>query len=314
MRNWFTLYFFLISYCCCLGQSSFQVVPLGVKGGAEGDNLSAYMIAPAGTENYVCLDAGTLWTGIRKSIQNGVFSATPEVVLRQKIKGYLISHAHTDHVAGLVLNSIEDTTKNVYGLSRCMQILRDHYFNWESWPNFGSEGNAPALGKYHYKTLDVQEEFLIENTSMYVRPFALSHGYPYESAAYLIRSQDSYALYFGDTGPDAVEKTDLIQRIWNEIAPIVKAGNLKGIFLEVSYPNQQPDSKLFGHLTPTWLMTTMNDLAAVAGTAAMRDLPVIITHIKPNGDNEAIIKKELDEANTLKLKLIIPEQGVRLSL
>jgi cAMP phosphodiesterase len=314
MRYFLALHFFLISYCFCLGQSTFQVVPLGVKGGTEGDNLSSYMIAPTGSENYVCLDAGTLWTGIQKSIQNGVFSGTPEAVLRQKIRGYLISHAHTDHVSGLILNSIEDTTKNVYGLSTCIGILRDHYFNWESWPNFGSEGNAPAMGKYHYKTMDVQEEYSAENTDLYIRAFALSHGNPYESAAYLIRTYDSYVLYFGDTGPDEVEKTDHIQRIWKEIAPIVKAGKLKGIFLEVSYPNHQADGKLFGHLTPRWLMRTMGDLAAVAGTDAMRDLPVIITHIKPTGDNEAIIKKELEEANSLKLKLIIPEQGVRLSL
>jgi 3',5'-cyclic-nucleotide phosphodiesterase len=44
--------------------TSFKIVPLGVKGGIDESNLSAYMVAAAGTNNYICLDAGTLHYGI----------------------------------------------------------------------------------------------------------------------------------------------------------------------------------------------------------------------------------------------------------
>ena len=44
--------------------ASFTVVPLGVKGGLDEGNLSAYLVAPAGTTSYVCLDAGSLHQGI----------------------------------------------------------------------------------------------------------------------------------------------------------------------------------------------------------------------------------------------------------
>ena len=93
----------LILLCPCLAISqSFKIVPLGVKGGIDESNLSAYMVAATGTNNYVCFDAGTLHYGIEKAISNKVFSIPAEQVLKHYIKGYLISHAHLDHVAGLI--------------------------------------------------------------------------------------------------------------------------------------------------------------------------------------------------------------------
>src|ERR1700760_1381844 len=76
----------------------FRLVPLGVKGGIDESNLSAYMLAPQGSNNYVCLDAGTLHYGIEKAVENKVFTVPAEVVLRRYIKGYFISHAHLDHI------------------------------------------------------------------------------------------------------------------------------------------------------------------------------------------------------------------------
>src|SRR5690349_5371658 len=93
-------------------QPTFKIVPLGVKGGIDESNLSAYMLAPLATNNYVCLDAGTINFGITKAVKVGVFKTTPAYVLKNYIKGYLISHAHLDHTAGLIINSPDDTAKN----------------------------------------------------------------------------------------------------------------------------------------------------------------------------------------------------------
>jgi hypothetical protein len=75
---------------CCLflaGQihsqpPSFTVVPLGVKGGLDESNLSSYLVARAGTTNYIALDAGTLYSGIRKAIERGVLPGPGSMVLR----------------------------------------------------------------------------------------------------------------------------------------------------------------------------------------------------------------------------------------
>ena len=60
-------------------------------------------------------------------------------------------------------------------------------------------------------------------------------------------------------------------------------------------------------------MGELNKLAQVAGIKAMNDFPVIITHRKPSGDQEAVIRQELESTNPLHVKLIFPDQGKRYS-
>ena len=72
-------------------QSSFQVVPLGIRGGTDESNLSAYMLAPVASNEYICLDAGTVHAGIKKAIALKTFYESPAVILRKYIKGFFIS-------------------------------------------------------------------------------------------------------------------------------------------------------------------------------------------------------------------------------
>lgn len=290
-------------------QTTFKVIPLGVKGGIDESNLSSYMIAPQGSNDYVCLDAGTLHYGIKKAIQAKLLNGTADEVLKRNIKGYLISHAHLDHLAGMVINSPDDSTKNIYGLDYCLDVLKDKYFSWKSWANFADEGEKPALGKYHYAVLTPGVETPLQNTEMEVTAFPLSHGSPYQSTAFLVRHKDAYVLYLGDTGPDAVEHSDRMQQLWQHVAPLLKEKKLKALFIEVSFANEQPDKQLFGHLTPHWLMSELQELAALSGTEALKNFPVVITHIKPGANREKIIPAQLQKNNPLQVKLIIPEQA-----
>jgi len=306
----FTLIFVLYSIgVSAQPKPAFKVVPLGVYGGSDESNLSAYMLAPIGSDAYVCLDAGTLHAGIEKAVANRVFIVDADTVLQRYIKGYFISHPHLDHLAGMIINSPEDAPKKIYGLPYTLNVLRDNYFTWKSWANFGSEGDKPILNKYHYTPLIPGEKMPVDNTTMTVQAFVLSHGNPYESTAFLISNQDSYMLYLGDTGSDEVEKSTKLHELWEYIAPLVKSKALKGIMIEVSFPDEQPIKSLFGHLTPHLLMQEMAVLGKLVGAGAMKNFPVVITHIKPAGHHESEIKKELATQNALGLKLIIPQQG-----
>ena len=310
--NRFLICFVLISFNAFSQKeqkSAFQVVPLGVKGGIDEKNLSAYLIAPTNTKDYICLDAGTLNSGIEKAIENKVFKVSTSEVLRKYIKGYLISHAHLDHVSGLIINSPADSSKTVYATNKCMEMMENHYFNDQTWVNFGDQGVGFPLKKYHFQTLNIAEETPLTNTTMTVKAFSLSHVNPFESTAFLVKNENDYALYLGDTGSDEVEKSNDLQTLWNAIAPLVKNKQLKGIFIEVSYPNEQPDKFLFGHLTPNYLMKELHVLETLAGKDSLKGFKIIITHLKPPAKNIAKIKEQLKNQNDLGLKIIYPEQG-----
>lgn len=304
------LIFCLVPFCLFAQVISpaFKVVPLGVLGGGDESNLSAYMAVPYGSDNYVCLDAGTLRYGIQKAVDNHVFTIPVDQVLKQYIKAYLISHSHLDHLAGLIINSPDDIVKNIYAFAGCIDVFKSHYFTWKSWANFANEGEAPALNKYHYQVLTTGKETAIDNTQMIVTAFPLSHA-NLTSTAFLLKHKNSYLLYLGDTGADGVEKSQNLKRLWQAIAPLVKNHQLKAIMIEVSFPDEQPDKSLFGHLTPRLLMQELSVLAGYSGTAALKNLNMVITHLKPPASHIVKIKQQLNAENLLGVKLIFPEQG-----
>jgi len=310
--------------------AKFIAIPLGTKGGLIETDLSSYLLAPAGDTNFIALDAGTLLAGLQKAKQSGSLQGIeipPDsplslegVVMKKHIKAYVISHAHIDHVAGMVINAPDDSSKPILGLPSTIDTIRDHLFNWKTWPNFGDDGEGFQLKKYKYVRLTPGEKHTVQNTAMVIIPYELSHSGRYLSTAFLVESGGEYMLYFGDSGPDAVEKSDKMQRVWTAVAPLVREKKLHGIFLESSFPSDRPDNLLFGHLTPKWMMEELRTLAKLVNPdqpeIALNGLKVVVTHIKPtlNRDDspESTIMNELSELNDLGVEFILPESGKRL--
>jgi len=314
-KFWFFLLFLQGGHLIAQQQDfTFKVIPLGVYGSTHESNLSSYMLAVKNSNDYVCLDAGTIHDGIDKALDEKTLQGGAAHILRTGIKGYLISHPHLDHVAGLIINSPDDSSKNIYALPFCINTIEEKYFSWKSWANFGDEGEEPLLKKYHYVSLSEGLETALANTAMFVQPFELSHANPNKSTAFLVRYDSSYILYLGDTGADTIENSDKLSKLWQYISPIVQRDQLKGIFIEVSFPDEQPNDKLFGHLTPGLLFNEMKKLSSLTGKKNLQNVPVVITHIKPNGNNEMLIKKELAQKNDLQLRLIFPQQGEMIKL
>ncbi len=305
---------FLLCVCPFIAFSqSFHIVPLGVKGGIDESNLSAYMVAPVGSSNYICLDAGTLHYGLERAVNNKAFNIPAEQVLKKYIKGYFISHAHLDHISGLLINAPDDSAKSIYGLASTLETIKTHYFTWESWANFADQGEAPLIKKYHYQVLTPDSITAIKNTEMSVTAYPLAHS-NLTSTAFLVKSNGAYILYLGDTGADQVEKSSNMHKLWEAVAPLVKSKKLKAIMIEVSFPDEQPDKSLFGHLTPRWLMNEMDDLAALTGENSLKGFNVIVTHVKPPQINIEKIKVQLKAENKAGLNLIYPEQGKAINL
>ena len=288
---------------------TFKVIPLGVKGGLDESNLSSYLVGTKDSENYISLDAGTIRSGIQKAIELGSIHNSPNHFLRHNIAAYLISHAHTDHVAGLIINSPADSIKNIYALPSVIEVLKTHYFTPSSWANFADAGEKPILNKYHYKTLGIQDFDTIQNTNFKVKTFSLSHGKDYESSAFLVENKGNYILYLGDTGADRIENSDKLNILWKDIAHLIDNNALKAIFIEVSFPNSQSDTQLYGHLKPQLLLEELSTLQNLTKNKNLNGLKIVVTHIKPSEGAEEKIKAELLKNNTLNIQFIFPEQG-----
>lgn len=85
----------------------------------------------------------------------------------------------------------------------------------------------------------------------------------YDSSSYFIRDVETgvEVLIFGDVEGDSVSMNPRNLRIWQEAAPKIVAGKLKAILIECSYDDSRPVERLFGHLTPGFLMQEISVLA-----------------------------------------------------
>ena len=214
----------------------FTWIPLGAGGGLLESDLSAHLIAPVGSHDFICLDAGCLLSGLKAACEAGCFhdipipedtALSPEgYVLHHHINAYLITHPYLDHIQGLAAISPNDTPKPVLSMEGTINDIRSHLFNWRTWPNFGDTGEPPCLGQYRYLTLSPGVRKHIENTEMHVQAFPLSHGTHTDSNAFLIDSNGFYVLYMGDTGPDEIENRTTTRDLWEQITPLVREERL----------------------------------------------------------------------------------------
>ncbi len=304
---------------------SFKVIVLGCTGGPKENNLSGYLLSPTQTNEFIALDAGTLLSAIERAYDKGYFSdvvlddpilAPYAVFFQREIKAYLLSHAHLDHLLGLVVNSQDDTCKPIYALDHTIDTLRDHLFNYKVWPNFGNEGHAP-LSFYEYNRLKVGKKQSIGTTGYTVETFELNHSIGCSSSAFLIEYRGEYVLYFGDTGADTSHERKLIEVIWKKIAPLVASKKLKGIFLECSYTSDYQGPAQHAHLNSKSMIEALHGLQKIAN-CSLEGLKVIVTHRKENLkkglDVKQMIADELTAFNNLKINFIFPCQDDKILL
>jgi len=319
--------------------SSFTVIPLGTKGGFNGADLSSYALSSSShPSEFIALDAGTLIAGIKVTQSKGHLSAyvpsqppqaEPGYFLQNRIKAYLLSHAHLDHIEGLIINSVDDiAVKAIIGTNITLTYLQDYLFNNDIWPNFGPGG----IGTYNFYALTPLVPFKIPGTtSLKATGFILRHHYPYLSTAFLVADELGYfVLYFGDCGPDSVENPlssplylDTNRIVWEYVAPLVLNHSLMAVFIESSYADPREPSQLFGHLSPSYLSQELSVFEEIVQnlqkntntSKPLAGLNVVVTHIKPVASGEKVvktIKKQLQDLNTFNVNYIFPEQGVPL--
>lgn len=198
---------------------------------------------------------------------------TSELSLREQysLEAVVVSHAHMDHIRDLATvadNRVQVGAKplTIAGTRATLTILKKHFFNDLLWPDFtkiASKGKQPTI-RYQELPLDAPSKV----AGYAVTPIAVTHTI--DCSGFIVERDGKTIAYSGDTGP-----TD---KLWKALD---RAKNLRALLMELSFPNaQQKLATASGHHTP---QTLIRDFAKFK---KIKDLPVLIYHIKPNFERE----------------------------
>lgn len=289
-----------------IAKNAFTILPLGTSGGIFEDNLSSYLVLPAGTHHWLALDAGTVCSAIKQ---------LPAAEQRKiQITDYFISHSHLDHISGLAICAPGNKPATIHATDDTIQQLNAHIFNNKIWPNFADEGAAPQIKLYHYHHLPLWGSVTLTTMPLTVQTFPLAHG-NMTSTAFLLKHQNRYLLYFGDTGSDTQQQKSNLLHIWQTVAPLIRQHELTTMMIEVSYSNIQAPKQLYGHLTPALLSQELKILANLVNPDqpdnALSGLTIIVTHIKQTlnqPDQAPVIMQELQQENHFGAKFVLPHR------
>lgn len=132
----------------------------------------------------------------------------------------------------------------------------------------------------------------------------------YDSSAYFIRDAESgkEVLIFGDVEPDSISLSPRNLAIWQEAAPKIASGVLRGIFIECSYDNSQSLDRLFGHLKPCYVIEELKVLAREVDSA--RDSTIRESKKRKRGESHSAGSNNREESLTVQTQKKIREEPV----
>ncbi|TFK87380.1 cyclic-AMP phosphodiesterase [Polyporus arcularius HHB13444] len=264
--------------------TSFDIVVVGCGGGPSENNLSSYLLKAADAtweDGIVALEAGSGIGALTRllDLHPDVFAPEPsepeadvQVItaadIYSRIRCYLITHSHLDHVNGLVLSagSVQGPTKLVHGSKRTLEGVAS-IFSGEIWPKLASWKEAEVPGtSLLLSPLSPDEVYTSVAHDISVRMMPISHGQndgiPYPCTAFFVRhdSTNREFLFFGDVEPDSISSEPKNLEIWRVAAPKIPE-TLSAIFIECSWPLGRADDILYGHLSPKHLAQELTALA-----------------------------------------------------
>ena len=160
--------------------------------------------------------------------------------LQRQVRHVFLSHSHMDHVATLpvflenVYEPVEQCA-SIHASEAVLEGLRTHLFNDVLWPNFFELG-MPTAPFCDSQTLVAEQPVVLGELT--VTPVEVQHGLP--TFGFLVEDAQSCVAIASDTRGAT--------RLW-QIAE--KKENLKGIFLDSSFPNEMSWlAEVSHHMTP----------------------------------------------------------------
>ncbi|KDQ60580.1 hypothetical protein JAAARDRAFT_554097 [Jaapia argillacea MUCL 33604] len=273
---------------------TFTMVVLGSGGGPHESNMSGYLIKPSErswTEGIIGVEAGSglgaldLILERNPSIFDEESSEEPDSTdiqsaydVYSSIRCFLVTHAHLDHVNGLILSagSIGGPRKRIYAAHQTLKDIDSIFGGGRIWPNLASWKEQDDAYKLLYQALPYEPIYTSVGLDVSVRMMPLSHGFDeesgiYDSAAFFIKHDPSGRefLFFGDVEPDSISTRPQTIHVWRAAAAKIPH-TLDAIFIECSWPSGRSDATLYGHLNPEHLVAELVILAKEVTQARQR--------------------------------------------
>lgn len=233
-----------------------QIRVLGCSGGiAKGVATTSFLI-----DDDVLIDAGT-----------GVADLTLKEM--QSIRHIFISHSHLDHIASIALladtlfDSLVGRPIIVHAQKDTINVLREHIFNWQIWPDFTVlPHKTNAVLKF--QNMDAASSMDIEGRT--IEMITVNHAVP--GVGYRVESKGRSFAFSGDTTSN--------ENLW---ASLNKHDSLDLLFVESAFADKDAElARVAFHYCPATL---------AADLPKLRHRPkVCISHLKP-GEESTIMKQ-----------------------
>jgi ribonuclease BN (tRNA processing enzyme) len=219
---------------------------LGCSGGIGGNLRTTSMLI----DHDVLIDAGT-----------GVGDLS--LAEMRVIDHVFVTHSHLDHIAclPLLIDSVgfmRDKPLVIHATDETLDILKDHIFNWEIWPDFTEIPNLlqPLL---RYERLVLGET--VDVGGRKITPLPANHVVP--AVGYLIDSGKTSLAFSGDT--------TTCDALWDAVNRI---RNLEYLLVETAFSNAEKQLAVVSkHLCPSLLSEELRKLKL--------NPKIYITHLKP---------------------------------
>ncbi len=312
----------------------FELIPLGVFGGEVESNSSCFLLREAGNEETaLMIDGGSPVSGIIKwkGLDSANFTWSKRMAgvadVLATVQAILITHSHLDHNYGVVLKSpihlsgkLAGTQTSICGNEATIQAYRDVYFSKPAWGNFT---HVPSAEKPAFPLVVLEEEKPSKLGGFDVELYPLAHPVP--SSGFVFTADDGSAfIHLGDTGRS--------KPIWKRGRNLLKSGKLRAVSLEVSFDTaKEPLAVRTGHLTPASLVLELNSLTGAIPTEDLpeefeivaaqdlakavadhlRDVRILIHHIKPTSYSKVVDELDLLKKAGLPLEVLHQARPVR---
>lgn len=301
-----------------------EIVCLGAYGGIDMSNLSSWILRVRGVD--YLFDAGSPLNGI--SVYNKYHSRQGHIDTKE-IKGIFISHAHLDHIAGLIILSpiLIGHTFPIVGFPQVTHSIQQCIFNQSIWPNIFTTGKKDAFppifvfenGNYD-KTKGV---FIYDAPTITTWMFPITHadyGDTHNtilqkldhterafSTCFLVQPKEENNVafvYFGDVSlsihPYLPEDPDQepyrqIQKVIHYTHKICHAHTKVHVFLECAFSSHQPSNLLVGHINTLQFIKIVQEFA---DTIPKSEINFFVTHRKPDFKDGAFNCVELEFIET----------------